>query len=187
MWAEPAVHALLAQGQALLHAEAVLFVDDRQCKALEFHFILEQRVGADHHRRAVADAFQCRRAGLALELAGQPGDFDVQRLEPLAEVEEMLLGEDLGRRHQRHLVAGLYGLQGGEGGDHGLAGADVALHQAQHRLVLGQVVGDLRADPALRAGRLEAEVGKEAFRQAAGRRQARRCLRAHGFAQALQG
>ena len=61
-WAEPAVHALLAQGQALLHAEAVLFVDDRQCKALEFHFILEQRVGADHHRRAVADAFQCRAA-----------------------------------------------------------------------------------------------------------------------------
>ena len=76
--------------------------------------------------------------------------------------------------------------RGGEGGDHGLAGADVALHQAQHRFVLGQVVGDLRADPALRAGRLEAEVAGSV--SASGWPPASaRCLRTHGFAQALQG
>ncbi len=57
----------------------------------------------------------------------------------------------------------------------------------QHQQGADGVVQQHRLDPALRAGRLEAEVGKEAFRQAAGRRQARRCLRTHGFAQALQG
>ncbi|MCY1539862.1 hypothetical protein D9M68_754710 [compost metagenome] len=98
----------------------------------------------------------------------------------------MLLGEDLGRRHQRHLVAGFQRLQRGQRGDHGLAGADVALHQAQHGFGLGQVVGDLGADPLLCAGGFEAEVGEEALRQRACRRQLRRLLGAQALAQALQ-
>jgi hypothetical protein len=41
-----------------------------------------------------------RHAVLALELAGQPRDFDAQRFEPALEGDEVLLGEDLGGRHQ---------------------------------------------------------------------------------------
>ena len=38
--------ALLAQREALMHAEAVLLVDDHQAEARELHRLLEQRVGA---------------------------------------------------------------------------------------------------------------------------------------------
>ncbi|MNZ79083.1 hypothetical protein D3C78_976770 [compost metagenome] len=164
----------------------MLLVDDHQRQVAELHLVLEQRVGADHHGRAGGDAFQCADAGLALELAGQPGDLDAQRLQPLAEGEEVLLGEDLGGRHQRHLVAGLQRLQRGQRGDHGLAGADVALHQAQHRLGLGQVPGDFRRHALLRAGGGEAEVGQVLRRQARGLGQLRRLLGAHALAQARQ-
>ena len=186
MRAQAPVDTFLPQCQALLHTEAVLFVDDHQGQFPEAHFVLEQRVGADHHRAAASNLLQRRGAGLALELTGQPGDFDAQRLQPAAEVEEVLLGEDLGRRHQRHLVAGLQRLQGGECRHHGLARADVALHQAQHRLALAEVVGDLGADAQLSAGGGEAEVGEEALRQRLCLRQDRRLLRAHLLAQALQ-
>ena len=57
-------------------------------------------MGADHHWAAAGDLLERRGAGLALELAGQPGDLDAERFEPAAEVEKVLLGEDFGRRHQ---------------------------------------------------------------------------------------
>ncbi|VVN73741.1 hypothetical protein PS685_05184 [Pseudomonas fluorescens] len=73
----------------------------------------------------------------------------------------MLLGEDFGGRHQRHLITRFQRLQGGEGGDHGFARADVALNQAQHRFVLTEVVGNLVANPGLRARRRETQIGEE--------------------------
>ena len=73
---------------------------------------------------------------------------------------KVLLGEDFRGRHQRYLIAGFQRLQRSKGGDHGLAGTDVALHQAQHRFVL--VIGDLGADALLRASGAEAEVGESA-------------------------
>ena len=42
-----ALAAFLLQQQALLHAEALLFVDDHECERVEFHFFLEQRMRAD--------------------------------------------------------------------------------------------------------------------------------------------
>ena len=59
-------HALLAQGQALLHAKTVLFIDDRQGQVLELHLFLEQRMGADHHWRAIGDLLQGGCPGFAL-------------------------------------------------------------------------------------------------------------------------
>ena len=47
---------------------------------------------------------------------------------------EMLAGEDFGRRHEGGLPPGLDHGGGREQRDHGLAGADVALQQAQHAL-----------------------------------------------------
>ena len=98
----------------------------------------------------------------------------------------MLLGKNLGGGHQRHLIAGLQCLQCGKSGDHGLACADIALHQAQHRLALAEVVGDFRADALLCAGGGKAQVGQVLLRQ--GFRQGQRwgLLRANAFAQALQ-
>ncbi len=98
-------------------------------------------MGADHHRRATGDLFQGAGAGLALELAGQPGGFDAQGGQPALEIDEVLFGEDLGRCHQCHLIARFQRLQGGQGGDHGLARANIALDQPQHRFGLAEVVG----------------------------------------------
>ncbi len=186
MRAQAPVDALLAQGQALLDAETVLFIDDHQGQALELHLVLEQRMGAHHHGAAGSDLLQRTGARLALELAGQPGDLQPQWRQPLAEVEEVLLGENLRGGHQCHLVAGLQRLQRSQGGDHRLAGANVALHQAQHGFALRQVIGDLGADPLLCTGRGEAQVLQVLRRQFLCRRQGWRLLCAHLFTQALQ-
>ena len=55
----------------------------------------------------------------------------------------MLLGQDLGRRHERHLQSVLHRDERREQRDDGLAGADVALQQAVHRLRALQIVDDL--------------------------------------------
>ncbi len=97
----------------------------------------------------------------------------------------MLLGEDFGGRHQRHLIAGLQRLQCCKGGDHGFTGADIALDQPQHGFALTQVVGDFVAHPLLRAGRWEAQVGQVLSGQRCRLRHGRCPQRAHAFAQAL--
>jgi hypothetical protein len=45
------LRALFAQAQALMHAEAMLLIDDHQGERGELDAFLEQRVGADHERR----------------------------------------------------------------------------------------------------------------------------------------
>ncbi|MNP05371.1 hypothetical protein D3C76_973200 [compost metagenome] len=116
-------------------------------------------MGADHHRRATRNLLKRGDTVLALELAGQPGDFDTQRFEPALEGDEVLLGEDFGGRHQGDLITGFQRLECSQRGDHGLARADVALNQSQHGFVLAEVVGDFVAHPLLRARRGKAEVG----------------------------
>ena len=68
----------------------------------------------------------------ALVAAGQDVEADAGGLGEGREREQVLAGEDLGRRHQRRLAAGLDGGEHGEERDQGLAGADVALQQAVH-------------------------------------------------------
>ena len=55
----------------------------------------------------------------------------------------VLSREDLGWRHHRRLKAGVVGHERCEGGDHGLAAADVTLEQTVHRPGGGKVGEDL--------------------------------------------
>ena len=73
----------------------------------------------------------------------------------------MLLGEHLGRRHQRSLVPALHGGEQGGDGDDRLAGADVALQQPVHRVGSRQVGVDLADHPLLGGGQREAQRGVE--------------------------
>ena len=125
--------ALCAQVHALEHAEAVLLVDDREAEVVEFDVLLEERVGADddvdlagrqrpHPGRPLA----------SLVAAGQHRQAHPRGLGEGREREQVLAGEDLGRRHHRRLAAGLDGREHGEERDQGLAGADVALEQTVH-------------------------------------------------------
>jgi hypothetical protein len=85
-------------------------------------------MGADHHPRARRrERCQDGVALGALVATGEPADLDAQGFEPAAQAAQMLLRQQLGRRHQRHLITGLHRLQCRQGADHGLAGADIAL------------------------------------------------------------
>jgi len=168
VWLQLLLGQLVAQLQALRDAEAVLLVDHRQPELRKMHVALDHRMRADDQLGVAGrDALDHRGARLALAAAGEPRDADAQRLQPLQQLAEMLLGEDLGRRHQRALPAGVDRHRRRERGHHRLAGADIALQQAVHRLRAAQVGGDLVADAVLRAGERERQRGEQLFVQAA--------------------
>ena len=182
-----AIAALVAQGQALVHAEAVLLVDDGQGQILAGHAFLHQGMRADHHaRRAGGDVGQHGGARLAGHLARQPHHAHAERLQPGAEIRQMLLRQQFGRRHQGDLSARFDVAQGRQGRDHRLAAADIALHQAQHGLRLLQIRRQFLQHPLLRR---RERVGKPPaqrlaqFSRAANRRGA---VRAQGDALAAQ-
>ena len=162
---------LAAQRQPLRDAEAVLLVDDREPQPRQLDVLLEQRVGADRELRLAAGD---RRAALraAPSPAWPPDSQAIVTPQPSSHCRELavvLLGEDLGRRHERHLPAALDRLQRRERGDDRLAAADVALQQPLHRLARFEVVADLAPDALLRARELE----RHPREQRAGQR--RRC------------
>jgi len=129
-------------------------------------------MGADHElRRAIHHRRLCGALGGRLELAGQPGDAHAQRGEPLLDLAEVLLGQDLGGRHQRGLLAGFNGTRRRQRGDHGLAAAHVALHQPVRGPVLRQVGLDLAPHPLLRRSQRERQRGQQACHQIARGRQ----------------
>ncbi len=128
---------------------------------LKFEELLAQQLSQLEARRARGHRLELLAPRLALAAAGQPGDLQAQRLEPLHQLAEVLLGEDLGRRHQRALPA-----RADRGGrrqrrDDGLAGADVALQQPVHRLRQREVGRDLVDDTALRAGQRERQCRQQ--------------------------
>ncbi len=86
----------------------------------------------------------------------------------------MLLGQDLGRRHQRALPAGVDGDGGRQRGHHRLAGTHVALQQAVHRLRARQVGGDLGHHALLRGRQREGQHAQQPVAQAARARRQRR-------------
>ena len=88
-----------------------------------------------------------------------------QRLER----EEVLLGQRLGRRHQRSLAPALDRAQERVERDHRLAGADVALQQALHRHRPGEIGVDLLDRALLVLGQRERQRRAVALDQLAGR------------------
>ena len=101
--------ALVAQTQALVDTEPVLFVDHDQIQLAVLHMILHQRMGTDDHAGAVCNALQVLPADRSRLLAGQKNGIDAERSEPVHEGAGMLFGQQLGRRHQRGLPAGADG------------------------------------------------------------------------------
>jgi len=168
--------ALLAQLQALGHAEAVLLVHDGQPQAQEIHVGLDQGMGP-HHQLGAGGGLLLGGFFLGrLEAAGEPGDGNAEGLQPGRELLVMLLGEDFRGRHESRLPAALDGLAGRQGGDDGLAAAHVPLQQALHGMGLGQVPGDLLPHPLLGPGELEGKLAQQLPRQGAGGIQPRRPL-----------
>ncbi len=134
----------------------MLLVDDGDGEPGEADVGLDQRVGADDQpelarledRQRAAPVRGRGRAGQQRRRQRHPAEQPLER-------REVLVGERLGRRHQRRLLPRLERSQHRVEGDHRLAGADLAHQQPLHRPLGGEVGVDLGEGPHLVRGRLE--------------------------------
>ena len=171
-----------------MHAEAVLLVDDRRARARG-----TRRLPASAHacrsrsaRRAATASRAASRARSAA-LAAEPDRLDAERREPRLKCAPVLLGEQFGRRHQRDLVPGFDRGERRERRDDGLARADIALHEPQHRRASSR--DRARFPPTTRCcARVSANgsFSRNALRNAPSPLQRRRAMAAQLLAQALQ-
>ena len=160
--------ALLRQRQPLMHAEAMLLVDDGEREIVERDLFLKQRVGADQQIDvAEREPVENRLALAAAFAAGEDGDAHAGGFRQRRDGVEMLAGEDLGRRHEGGLAAGFDHGRRGEQRHHGLAGADIALQQPQHALRQGEIVDDVVDRLLLRMGERIGQRLEDARAQAA--------------------
>ena len=149
-----------------MHAKAVLLVHDRQRQVGKGDLLLDQGVRSDNDTRGtLRGGRQCSAFLLAAEASGEPDDLQPKRRKPRGELAVMLLGQDLGRRHDRDLPPVLDALQGGKHGDHRLAAAHVALQQALHRMRRAEIAFDFAPGLALCARQLERQAREESARQ----------------------
>ena len=114
--------ALPGQRQPLVHAEAMLLVDDREPEVAKLHVLLEQRMGADQDMDAAEPKPFEDLGALAPPLAtGQDRDLDAGGGSERRDGAEVLAREDFGRRHHRRLPSAFDDGRGGKQRDHGLA------------------------------------------------------------------
>ena len=146
---------------ALQHAEAMLLVDDDQGQRAELDVLLHQRVRADDQVDVAAlDRRQQRRGARPRSIRPLSSATRKRVCASQREiVADVLLGQDLGRRHERDLIAVLHGHHRGQQRDDRLAGADIALQQPLHRPCLLHVGDDLGQRLTLTVGQLERQHG----------------------------
>ena len=115
------VVALSPEAGALGHTETVLLVDDHQTETQKLHVVLYHGVGANENlHAAVQEAAEHLLPALAFHDACEQFHVDVHAVEEVTQGGEVLLGQDLGRSHQAHLVAVVDGEEGREQGHEGL-------------------------------------------------------------------
>ena len=156
----------------------MLFVDDHHAEGPEPNLLGQQCMGADQDVHAPlpqprVDGGPLTGGGPGRE-QGDPqrapafqgsGVGDGQPRDQGAHLCRVLLGEDLGRGHQRALVASLDRHQHGGEGHHRLARADVTLQQPVHGQRPGQIVGDGGDGLLLGAGEGKGQLLDEAVHQ----------------------
>ena len=112
-----------------------------------------ERVGADQQVDVAQRETIEKALALAAALApGENGDAQAGGFRQRRNGLQMLAGEDLGRRHEGGLPAGFDHRRRGDQRHHGLAGADIALQQAQHALRAGKIGDDVVDRLLLRMG-----------------------------------
>ncbi len=146
------------QGRPLLHPEAVLLVDHREAQPAEGHALLHQGVGPDHQPgRAVREARADERL-LARRLAAQQElRSELERLQQPGETGRVLLGQELGGRHEGCLEVVLRRQEHREQGYDSLARPHVAHKEAVHPIGRGHVAGDFAQGALLIGGELPGE------------------------------
>ena len=171
------VHVLakLLQPLLVLHAEMLLLVDDQEAEIGELDGLAEQRVGADDDvDGAVLDALLHLGKLLAGDEARSLRDLHRKPAEALDEGVGVLAGEQRGRHHHRHLLAGKHREQARPQGDLGLAEADIAADQPVHGAAAREIVEHGVDAGGLVLGLLVRKAGGELVVEAVGRGDHRR-------------
>ena len=165
----------------------MLLIDDDEREACELDVLLEKRVRADRDwnftRGERCERTATRARGLR---AGHERDGDPERVEPVAKIAPVLLGEQLRRGHERHLQPAAGRARRGRCRDHGLATAHIALQQAHHRPSHTQVRIDFRERACLSTGQAEGQRGEQPLRKARGIRKRQRRASLHGALEHFQ-
>ena len=134
---------MVAERRALQHAEPVLLVDDHESEPAERDVALNERVSADDEvNRAGCDLGQLLASGGRRRRARQKRDAKPRIAEQARDVQEVLLREDFGRRHEGDLEAVLHLDKRRKERDDRFSRADVALEQPVHRMRPLHVVDD---------------------------------------------
>ena len=124
----------LDEGRALRDPEPVLLVDDGHREIAEVDLLLDERMRPDDDLRiARRDQLPDHRVLLRAQRARQQRDTDTERSAQLVDREEVLLGQRLGRRHQRALTPQLDRAEQRVQCDDGLPRPDLALEETLHR------------------------------------------------------
>ena len=149
----------------------MLLVDDHETEVPERHRFLDEGVGPDDDLRVpLLDAAHRGPALGGRHRSGQDLHAVAPPREQRREAPVMLLGEDLGGRHQRRLSSVLDRHQHRQQGDDRLARADISLQETAHRPGRGQVGDDLLEDLLLRAREVEGQHGRQLRAHRGGRR-----------------
>ncbi|MCY1418636.1 hypothetical protein D9M71_341990 [compost metagenome] len=140
----------------------MLFVDDHQPEVFDLHVVLQQLVRADDDVDLAFGQVRDRRIHFLgrLEAAHH---FHAHRPvgKAVAEAVVVLLGEQGGRHQDRHLATAVHRNERGAHCHFGLAEADVAAHQAIHRLGRKHVFAHRFDGGLLVRGFFERETGAE--------------------------
>ena len=144
----------------------MLFVHDGERQLFESDILFDQGVRADQQvDGAVGEGCQQGAAGGRRSAPEQHADDDAERPQQRLHDFRMLPGEDLSRRQQHRLQADVRHVVYRHRCDHRLAGADVTLQQAVHRLWAGDVLEDLPRRRALGIRQLERQRRDESPRR----------------------
>ena len=163
----PALLALLPQPQPLLDTQAMLLVDDHEREVGKSDAYLKERMRA--HDESHFTCGEGRERDSAHPRALRPrheSDLQSERMKPVAKIAPVLLGEQLGRRHERRLQAAARRTRGRRSRDHGLAAADVTLQKPQHWAPGHEVGVNFLQSAQLRGRQLEGQRLQEARRKA---------------------
>ena len=139
---------------ALEHAEFVLLIDHHQTEFFKLCSLEEEGVRADDEGGAAWVWFKQIRSlgGILAAGRGAQDHRDSEGIEDAAEIQIMLLGQNLGWCHQGRLPPRLVGLNHGPQSHHGLSGPYIALEEAVHALWSGHISRNLIHHHALRIG-----------------------------------
>ncbi len=137
-------------------AKAMLFIDDRQSQVVEFHPLLNESVRTDRDAGLAApDALERRALFLGRHAALQNVDRVLERRQKPAEIEVVLLGQDLRRGHDRGLKSVFHRNDGGLGRNDGFPRSHIALKQTTHGTRRAHVVRNFLENALLGFRRME--------------------------------